>query len=715
MLPAPGPVSFEVVPANLMPRLLVIVESPGKTRKINDILGSGYVVKASFGHVRDLPQSGSDRRGSVPIGIDIAGGWRPTWELLPKKSGVVADLRRLAGDGPVFLATDLDREGEAIAWHLAELIGGPADRFRRVTFTEITPAAVRAAFEQPRRIDHPLVRAQLARRFLDRVVGFEVSPVFSHRLSTALSAGRVQSAALKLLADREDGIRLHRAVAFWTVELRLPVEGGELRATLVDADGAVRRVDAQDEADDLEARLAGSPATVVQAERTPVNRRPAGPFTTSTLQQGASSRLRLSVSDTMAAAQRLYEAGLISYMRTDSTAIAPEAVEAARAWLVGAFGPAAVPEAAPVYTSRAGAQEAHEAVRPTDPARGTAEAAAVGEVEGRLYDLIRRRFLASQMAPASLERLRWTIAAGPGGQDVLVAPGRRVLSPGFFQVLPPESLADEPPELPDVPEGHTWTGSEPGIAAAAVASHTKPPARFSEATLVAELERAGVGRPSTYAAILRTLLDRGYVLLDGRVFVVTPVGRVLVHNLDRFFPDLVDIGFTAQVEAQLDRVAAGEDDYLGFLQTFYGPFHARVDSAQTDPDLLPPHPLLLEGLPCPACGKALVLRFAWRELIVVCTGCRESGGIAWAPRRARRKPARPTSDRKGVEEQAAADQRLQDRCPQCGGAMGRWKLTAGGLLHLCQAWPVCAGFRGEPGKPARRPAPAASKPARRRS
>ena len=699
---------------------LVVVESPGKTRKINDILGPDYVVRASFGHVRDLPQSGSGGggrgRGPVPLGIDIAGGWVPTWELLPRKAEVVSELRRLAGSGPVYLATDLDREGEAIAWHLADLIGGPADRFRRVTFAEITPTAVRAAFGTPRRIDQPLVRAQLARRFIDRVVGFEISPVFSRRLRAALSAGRVQSAALKLLADREDGIRLHRAAAFFTVELRLPVDGGHLRASLVDAEGSVRRLDDAGDAEALRAGLGGHSARVEDVERKAVNRRPAPPFTTSTLQQAASSRLKSSVSDTMAAAQRLYEAGLVTYMRTDSTAVAPEAAEAARKWIEGAFGAGALPEKRPIYASRAGAQEAHEAVRPTDPARSSQAAAVLGEREGRLYDLVRRRFLASQMAPAAMERFRWTIAAGPGGRDTLVAPGRRVLDPGFFRVLPPESLADEPPEVPEVPVGYVWHPDDEGFEAASVPSHTKPPARLSEATLVAELERAGVGRPSTYAQILRTLVDRGYVLVDRRVFVVTPVGRLLVHHLERFFPDLVDVGFTAGVEEQLDRVAAGEAEHLAFLEDFYVPFHGRVATASRAEGLEPAAPLLLEGLSCPACRHELVLRFQRRDLLVYCSGCREPGGIRWAPRRARRPAgADRASERKGVEEQAAADQRLQDRCPRCEGAMGRWKLTgdrfekkagrSGLHVHLCQAWPVCDGYRGESsgaGRPSRR-------------
>ena len=493
---------------------LVIVESPGKTRKINQILGSGYVVRASLGHVRDLPQpkrNGSSRgpRQETSLGLDIPAGWKPEWEIVGSKSKVVRELRGLGRSGTVWLATDLDREGEAIAWHLRDLLGGSEERFRRVTFSEITPAAVRAAFDTPRRIDYDLVHAQQARRFLDRVVGFTVSPLLSRRLRAGLSAGRVQSAALAILAARDEKIRVFRPEAFFGVDLLLAVDGGDpVLASVLDADGGVARFADRVAADALAAHLASVTVTLDDVAQKDASQRPKPPFTTSTLQQAASSRLKLSVSDTMAIAQKLYEAGKITYMRSDAVMVAPEAQAAARGWLTSAFGEGAVPAEPPRYESKEGSQEAHEAIRPTDPAAG---AEGIDPDHAPLYDLIRRRLLASQMTPARIRSTTWKLSApGLAGEPVrLEAKGRVVVDPGFHRVLPPASAADEPPAVPDLAAGTAWA---PGSATPEVSSSwTKPPPRYTEASLVAELESAGVGRPSTYANTLKTLVDRNYV------------------------------------------------------------------------------------------------------------------------------------------------------------------------------------------------------------
>ncbi|MYK87457.1 MAG: DNA topoisomerase I subunit omega, partial [Acidobacteria bacterium] len=384
----PGRRSFSL--AAVMPDL-VIVESPGKTRKINQILGSGYVVRASLGHVRDLPQpqrNGSSRgqRRQTALGLDIPGGWKPDWEIIDSKAKVVRELRGLGRDGVVWLATDLDREGEAIAWHLRDLLGGSEDRFRRVTFSEITPTAVQAAFQSPRRIDYDLVRAQQARRFLDRVVGFTVSPLLSRRLNAGLSAGRVQSAALAILAARDEKIRVFRPAEFFGVDVLLAVEGHEpVQASVVDVDGGVVRFADRGEADALAAHLASVAVTLDDVAEKDASQRPKPPFTTSTLQQVASSRLKLSVSDTMAIAQKLYEAGKITYMRSDAVMVAPEAREAARNYLAAAFGAGVVPAEPPRYESKEGSQEAHEAIRPTNPAAGPE---GIEPEHAPLYDLI---------------------------------------------------------------------------------------------------------------------------------------------------------------------------------------------------------------------------------------------------------------------------------------------------------------------------------------
>ena len=691
-------------------RTLVIVESPGKTRKINKILGSAYNVRASLGHVRDLPSSASKGNGSArgksspprqrgsgldSIGLDPSDGWRPTWQVVPGKEDVVRQLQAAGRTGTVYLATDLDREGEAIAWHLADLLGGDPARFRRVTFSEITEAAVHRAFEQPRTVDQALVRAQLARRFLDRVVGYELSPLLCRRLMGGLSAGRVQSAALKVLVDRDEKIRTFTARAFYGVDVHLTVAGHEhpVVAQLVDSSGSLVRYDERGQVDAHAARLAGASFTLADVARSRVRQKPKPPFTTSTLQQAASARLKASVSDTMAAAQKLYEAGAITYMRSDAVMVAPEAQAAARDYLQQAFGAGAVPDEPPQYAAKSGAQEAHEAIRPTNPAAAAADLGITDAFQARLYDLVRRRLLASQMKPAIIERVSWTVDASCG--DRLVAKGRVLVESGYHLVLPPESAADDPPVVPDAAVGATWSVAAGDAAVHVAEGWTKPPPRFTEASLVAQLEAEGVGRPSTYANTLRTLVDRGYAFLDARVFVVTPLGRLVCDRLVRHFPAVCDLGFTASVEETFDRIAQGHADHLEFLDSFYQRFHADVVSAMADESFRRPEVCVVDGLPCPTCGGPQALLFEDRQAVVACRRCPDPATLTWAPKRARRKPKRSESDRKGAEEQAAADQRLQGRCPQCQGVMARWKLSTGGHLHLCQAWPLCAGHRLE--------------------
>ena len=578
---------------------LVIVESPGKTRKINDILGRGFVVRASFGHVRDLPQPPAKRSGGsagnarprsrqVSLGLDVDAGWKPTWEIIDTKAKVVRELSGLGRDGTVYLATDLDREGEAIAWHLRELLGGSEERFRRVTFSEITPAAVQAAFERPRGIDYDLVHAQQARRFLDRVVGFTVSPLLSRRLRAGLSAGRVQSAALRILVERDEKIRVFTPAEFFGVDLALSMDDGEpVTAQVVDADGNVARFDHRSDAEALAAHLASVPVTLDDVAIVDASQHPKPPFTTSTLQQAASSLLKLSVSDTMAIAQKLYEGGRITYMRSDAVFVAPEAQAAAREWLTAAFGEGAVPDKAPQYKSKEGAQEAHEAIRPTNPAAGPEE---LEPDPARVYDLVRRRLLASQMTPARIRRTTWKLSA-PGASGAvpvrLVAKGRVVVDPGFLtgccrRLRRPTSRR----------RFRTWRPVRCGRRGArrrqVSSSWTKPQPRYTEASLVAELESAGVGRPSTYANTLKTLVDRAYVLLDGRVFVVTPLGRLVCARLSRHFPKVTDVGFTAALEKSLDEVAAGRARMHGLLDAFYGELKGELAGAEQDAEFVPP-------------------------------------------------------------------------------------------------------------------------------
>ena len=690
-----------------MPRTLVIVESPGKTKKINSILGSDFVVRASLGHVRDLPSKARDSKGaggrrtkstarsggSLSIGLDVRNGWAPTWQIVPGKEEVVQGLSQLGRSGIVYLATDLDREGEAIAWHLAELLGGDKSRFRRVTFTEITPAAIKKAFESPGSIDQPMVRAQLARRFLDRVVGFELSPLLCRRVAPGLSAGRVQSAALRLLVDRDEKIRTFMARPFYGLDANLSVPELEdpVVAQMLNTDGNVVRFEERTEVDEAFLRVSAGDIVLDDVETVEQKQNPRPPFTTSTLQQAASSRLKASVSDTMAAAQKLYEGGAITYMRSDAVVVAPEAQQAARAFLQSAFGEDIVPAKPPSYSAKAGAQEAHEAIRPTNPAVGPDETGVDGVLESRLYDLIRRRLLASQMKPARFERVTWSLTATDG--DRFAARGRVVLDPGFHAVLPPDSAADDPPVFPPVEQGRSWSVAAGNATVEVSESFTKPPPRFTEASLVAQLEAEGVGRPSTYAQTLKTLTTRNYALMDGRVFVVTPLGRLVCDRLVKHFSGICDIGFTASVEASLDEIAHGRQDHLAFLDEFYGGFHADVQQAAGAATFTRPEVTMVDGAPCPSCGGQQALLFEQGEIVLACRTCPDPALLSWSPKRARRKKPKTESDGKGQEEQAAADQRLQERCPTCQGAQSRWKLSTGGYVHLCQAWPLCAGVR----------------------
>ena len=700
------PVLTGFVPVPVRPRVakfvamaeLVIVESPGKIKKIGKILGPGYNVQASLGHVRDLPMSSGrrpegERSFEQSVGLTFDGTWTPTWELMSTKRANVSKLRSLGARGTVWLATDLDREGEAIAWHLREILGGDPARFRRVTFSEITEASIRKAFADPRMLDMELVHAYLGRRFLDRVVGYTVSPLLSKKLYAGVSAGRVQSAALGILVDRDEEIRVFRAKPFFGVEVPIPVEGGgdQPVAQVVDADGSVVRYDSRQEAQAAAQALEGSLLSVTDVESSRQIQNPKPPFTTSTLQQAASSMLKMSVADTMAVAQKLYEAGAITYMRSDAVFLAPESIAAARAYLQEALGPDSVPGTAPTYTAKAGAQEAHEAIRPSDPSRSQQDLDLEGQ-ESVLYALIRARLLASQMNPAVIERTTWRLEGGPGGRIPLVAKGRVLLDPGWQAVLPPVS-ADEAPILPalsDDPAAYPAWG--PGAFGVDVAeSWTKPPKRYTEAALVAELEAKGVGRPSTYAATLEKLLQRGYVFLDKRLFIVAPFGRLVDSHLRRNFPGVRDVQYTSEMEKLLDRVAQGSVPYTRLLDHYWEGLSAELGQAQGDPALVAAPRPVVEGMKCPKCDWGM---FAWIRKGVLKAVCRSKRcGLEevydWSPKRVSRRKKKKESADAAAAEDAAAEQRAGGRCPACSGVIQRWRAKSVGYLELCGQWPLC--------------------------
>ena len=555
---------------------LVIVESPAKAKTINKYLGSSYEVLASFGHVRDLPA----RDGSVDPAQDFA----MAWEVSADRSKQLAAIREAAKRADsVILATDPDREGEAISWHLLEWLKDkralPKGGASRVTFNEITKAAVTKAMQAPRDLDQPLIDAYLARRALDYLVGFTLSPVLWRKLPGAKSAGRVQSVALRLVVEREREIEAHKAREYWRVEAEMIApNGATFKARFAVLDGKKL---AQFDLDNVAANAAREAIekngfTVRTVETKPVSRNPAPPFTTSTLQQEASRRLGFSASHTMRVAQNLYEDGHITYMRTDGVQIAGEAMAAVRDMIARDYGskPDVLPEKPRFYATKAkNAQEAHEAIRPTDFSRRPGRADTDAD---RLYALIWNRTVASQMASAKLERTTVDMF-DDDGRHGLKATGQVVITPGFL-VLYTEGR-DEPAEddedgarLPRLAGGDRCASKT----VEAIQSFTEPPARFSEATLVKKLEELGIGRPSTYASTLQTLRDRAYVRVEKNRFFAEEKGRLVTAFLERFFTRYVEYDFTADLESQLDDVSAGDASYLELLRAFWADFQPKT-------------------------------------------------------------------------------------------------------------------------------------------
>ena len=573
---------------------LVIVESPAKARTIEGYLGSGYAVGSSVGHVRDLPDRAKDvpeaqRKRFGALGVDVNDGFEPYYVVDPGKKKIIADLKkRLAEADELLLATDEDREGEAIAWHLVQVLK-PKVPVKRMVFHEITKDAITRAVSETREIDDRLVDAQETRRILDRLYGYEVSPVLWKKVMPKLSAGRVQSVATRLVVDRERERMRFVAAAYWdilgtfepgTFEARLSsldgkrvAQGRDFAETGVPTSAAVLVLD-EDAARSLADALAGRPFTVEKVDEKPYTRRPAAPFRTSTLQQEASRKLRFSSQTTMRVAQRLYENGHITYMRTDSVTLSDSALTAARAHAARVYGPETVPAEPRRYERAvANAQEAHEAIRPAGDVFRTPDELR-GELsrdEHALYDLIFKRTVASQMKDASGQTVSIELAATATDDRAATfrASGTVITFPGFLKAY--ESGRDEPTDedeerrLPALTVGQTLQAStlEPQ------GHETSPPARYTEASLVRALEDRGIGRPSTYASIMGTILDRGYVYKKGTALVPTFVAFSVTQLLERHFDQLVDYDFTARLEDDLDRIAAGDEERVAWLRRFY--------------------------------------------------------------------------------------------------------------------------------------------------
>lgn len=579
---------------------LVIVESPAKAKTIEKYLGSGFKVMASVGHVRDLPKSNKDA-------VDIDAGFVPKYVVSTGKAHVVADIKKAAAKADeVLLATDPDREGEAIAWHVREVAG--LKKAKRVVFNEITKDAVLEAVAHPREIDDNLRRAQEARRVLDRLVGYDLSGLIWKKVRYGLSAGRVQSPALRILMEREREIRAFVPVRFFTIDGTFKIKTGETFA----AHCSVEPNDPQEAARIV---AVGERAVwkVGEVAETPVKRAPRPPFTTSTLQQAASTRLGFSPSRTMGVAQKLYEAGLITYMRTDSTNLAGVAIGTITTHIKQTFGAEYV-QVRTYKTKSKNAQEAHEAIRPTDV---TKTSAGFTEEQHKLYELIHARTVASQMKDAGTLRTKITVRAN----DIpdFFANGSIVTDPGWLLADP--RAKGEDTMLPRVAVDdtlalNTLTHEE---------KFTEPPNRYTEAGLVKELEKRGIGRPSTYASIMKTIIDRGYVLKDGRTLKPTATGDVVSTFLEKHFEEYISDSFTAEMEDELDQIANGERDYAKTLRDFYTPFVKDVASKENIPKLtgLGPAP---KEFPCPVCGGTMEMKLSRNGVFMSCVKFPECTG-----------------------------------------------------------------------------------------
>ena len=622
---------------------LVVVESPAKAKTINKYLGPDFHVLASYGHIRDLPS----KDGSVLPDEDFA----MSWEVDAKASKRMSEIAEAAKKADrVILATDPDREGEAISWHVLEVLTRKKalkdTAVERVTFNAITKGAVLEAMAAPRQLDMELVEAYLARRALDYLVGFTLSPVLWRKLPGARSAGRVQSVALRIVVDRELEIEAFRPQEYWSVEADLTADSPPFTTRLVKHAGKrVQRLDIVSEAMATAAREAinAGSFTIRSIEKKPVKRAPSPPFMTSTLQQEASRKLGFTAQRTMQAAQKLYEGvddqgGLITYMRTDGLYVSPEGIAQAREVIGDRFGPAYVPEQPRFYKSKAkNAQEAHEAIRPTNMARAPETLRLEGDLQ-RLYELIWKRTIASQMESARLDRTTVEVET-PDGQTGLRATGQVVAFDGFMAVYEEgrddrpksgEDDEDDSTRLPALKEGATAK-----VEAIRTEQHfTEPPPRFSEATLVKKLEELGIGRPSTYASILTTLRDRGYVRMDKNRFIPEDTGRLVTAFLEQFFGQWVEYDFTADLEGQLDAVSAGDLDWKKLLRDFWGqlkPATADVTAMQgvidkldeaIGPFLFPPKPDGSDARLCPVCGTGrlhLKASFKMKSTFIGCS------------------------------------------------------------------------------------------------
>ena len=656
-----------------MGKSLVVVESPTKAKTINKILGKDFVVKSCMGHVRDLPPK--------ELGIDIENGFKPRYVTIRGKGKILSELRKSAqGADTIYLATDPDREGEAIAWHVAHAISRKDDDVRRILFNAITPKAVRESIEHSAELDLQKVDAQQARRVLDRLVGYEISPLLWKVIHSGLSAGRVQSVAVRLICERDREIEAFEPQEYWSIDSMLGREGGDpFRARLLSKDGEKLEIANEEQSNHIVAELKAQTIAVKEVKKRDQLRRPAPPFTTSTLQQECARRLRFSVKRTMAVAQQLYEGievegetrGLITYMRTDSVRVADEAITEVRQQIDQHYGGEYVPEVPNQYKTKNSAQDAHEAIRPTSVALDPAKVKdLLSQDQARIYELIWKRFVASQMKPLVLSITTVNIEAG---SYQLRATGNAIKFPGFtllYSESKDDDDDDKPGSLPnDIAQGEALRLNE----ILPEQHFTKPPPRFTEASLVKELEAQGIGRPSTYAQIITTILDREYVeKVDNRYFEATERGQTVNALLVDTFPELFNVAFTKDMEDKLDRVEEGDDNWVATVQQFYDSWKDHLATANERRKELKLSLQEESDIICEECGRNMVIKWGRNGRFLACPGYPEC------------------KNTKPLEEQGRVE--TDEVCDQCSSPMvvktGRY-----GRFLACSGYPDCRNVK----------------------
>ncbi|MBO4893871.1 MAG: type I DNA topoisomerase [Clostridia bacterium] len=651
---------------------LIIVESPEKAKTIKKYLGTGYEIVASKGHIRDLP--------AEKLNVDVKNNFEPKYAIIKDKEKLVKELQdKVRNSEFVYLAADPDREGEAISWHLAEVLNLDLNAKNRVTFNEITKTGISNGMASPRAVDMNLVNAQQARRILDRLVGYRLSPFVSQKIRRGLSAGRVQSVAVRMIVDRENEINAFVPDEYWNIDVKLTnSQRRTFTATLTSDENGKVKIGSEEQANSYVSRLEKADYTVKSYRKGTRKKNPAPPFNTSTLQQEASRKLGFQAERTMRIAQELYEGvnvqgvgmtGLITYMRTDSLRISEEARAAANKHIEAAFGKEYLPEKAPYYKSRANAQDGHEAIRPTDPAltpdiiKGS-----VSADQYKLYSLIWKRFIACLMAPCVQNTVKAEINAASeadakaGKFCVFTVAGYSVKSDGFTKLYEITDDEDENSSVPELKAGETLKMKE-----LKPAQHfTQPPARYTEASLIKELEENGIGRPSTYASIISTITKRSYILRKQKQLVPTELGGAITTLLKDEFPKIVNTKFTAQMEANLDEIGAGESDYVEMLDTFYNDLEKSLEKARIDmKDVKIRLQEDLTDIPCDKCGTLMVIK----------TG--RFGKFLACPNYPACKNTKPLVVNMGA------------KCPECGGDIIQRRSKKGHTFYGCANWPKC--------------------------